>query len=314
MNSRERVFAAIDHKTPDRVPFNLRPSAEMVNRLRREQGDVDFAQFFGHDVRYVSLPLPERPEGIEDYDWLPRFPEVAVEACAREAKALRDEGLAVCSAYICGVFEHFKHWFGDERALTMPYEDPDRPERELDRIAEWKTDLYCAYARAGVDIVWIGDDVGSQKSLIMSPEQYRRWYRPRHARIIAALRAINPDVRIAFHCCGYITTLIPDLIEIGVDILEAVQAECMDLAELKRAFGRDITYWGGVGAQSVLARTTPEQVIEGVRATLAVMAPTGGYIAAPCHTLTDEVPWESVLAFHEAMRRYGAYPSPGEAP
>jgi len=95
-------------------------------------------------------------------------------------------------------------------------------------------------------------------------------------------------------------------------VLEAVQAETMDLGELKREFGRDISFWGGVGAQSVLARTTPEQVTEGVRETLRTMAPGGGYIAAPCHTLTDEVPWESVVAFHEAIVRYGSYPDPGE--
>jgi len=85
----------------------------------------------------------------------------------------------------------------------------------------------------------------------------------------------------------------------------------MDIDQLKREYGQDLSFWGAVGAQSVLARTTPAQVAEGVRRTLETMAPGGGYIAAPCHTLTEEVPWESVLAFHDAMRRYGAYPFPG---
>lgn len=85
----------------------------------------------------------------------------------------------------------------------------------------------------------------------------------------------------------------------------------MDIGQLKREFGRDITFWGGVGAQSILARTTPEQVAEGVRRTLCVMAPGGGYIAAPCHTLTEEAPWSSIVAFHQAVKDCGAYPSPG---
>jgi len=119
-------------------------------------------------------------------------------------------------------------------------------------------------------------------------------------------------VKIAFHSCGHVYPLVRDLIEIGVDILEAVQAETMDMALLKREFGRDICFWGGVGAQSVL-QGTPEQVLEGVRATLRIMAPGGGYIAAPCHTLTEEVPPDNIVAFHEALRRYGAYPRPGEA-
>ena len=89
---------------------------------------------------------------------------------------------------------------------------------------------------------------------------------------------------------------------------DELQIYAMDIAELKREYGRDICFWGGVGAQSVLARTTPEQVKAGVHETLRTMASGGGYIAAPCHTLTDEVSWESVIAFHEAVAEYGGYP------
>jgi uroporphyrinogen decarboxylase len=167
--------------------------------------------------------------------------------------------------------------------------------------------VYGAWVRTGVDVVWIGDDLGTQRSLVMSPSAYRQWYRPRHQRLIAHLKSIAPRVRVAFHCCGHVAPLIPDLIEIGVEILEAVQAETMDIALLKREYGRHICFWGGVGAQSVLARQSRAQVIEGVRRTLQIMMPGGGYIAAPCHTLTEEVSWESIAAYHEAVRRYRPY-------
>ena len=313
MTPRERVLLTLRHEEPDRVPFNLRPSDAMRQRLRAETGDpgVDFAEHFGHDVRYVSIVLPKRPDDVPLPEWTPRPSEEQIAACADEVRRLQARGLAVCGAYACGVFEQAKHWLGDAATLTLPYDEPARLTATLDRITEWKLAVYGAYARAGVDIVWIGDDLGAQRALIMSPLHYREWYRPRHERIVSELRRIRPDARIAFHCCGHVTPLIGDLIEAGVDILEAVQAEAMDIAHLKREFGRHIAFWGGVGAQSVLARTTPEQVVEGVRHTLRVMAPGGGYIAAPCHGLTDEVPWESIVAFHEAMRRFGAYPSPG---
>ena len=313
MNPRERVLTALNHEEADHVPYNLRPSNEMRERLQQEQRDpnIDFCEFFAHDIRYVQIPLPECPKDVAESEWVPRPTARGIATCAEEIQALHDRDLAVCSAYVCGVFEQAKHWLGDFETLTMPFEDPDRLEAVLDRITRWKMDVYGAYARAGVDIVWIGDDLGAQRSLIMSPDQYRQWYRPCHVRIVEHLRGIRPDLRIAFHCCGYVTPLIPDLIEMGIDILEAVQSECMDMGALKRDFGRDIAFWGAVGAQSTLARTTPEQVIEGVRRTLSVMGPGGGYIAAPCHTLTEEVPWESVVAFHEALQRYGAYPSPG---
>lgn len=315
MPSRERVLRALAHEEPDRVPHNLRPSEEMVARLRQEQNDphLDFADFFGHDIRYVGIPLPERPADVPKREWVPRPAAHDIAKCRGRAKVLQGRGLAVCSSYACGVFEQAKMWYGDAETLTMPHEDPARLERELDRITEWKMDIYAAYAEAGVDIVWMGDDLGMQRNLIMSPDQYRRWYRPCHLRIMERLRQTRSDVHIAFHCCGYVTTLIADLIDMGIDVLEAVQAECMDIGQLKREFGRELSFWGAVGAQSVLARTTPAQVIEGVRRTLAIMAPGGGYIAAPCHTLTEEVPWESVLAFHEAIRRYAAYASRPDA-
>ena len=311
MNSRERVLQTLSHREPDRVPCNLRPSEEMRARLRREQHDpaVDVADFFGHDIRYVGMALPKRPRDVPVREWMPRPTTEALARCREQTADLHTRGVAVCGAYTCGVFEQAKDWFGDVETLAMPYANPARLEHELERITAWKMDLYGAYASAGVDIVWMGDDLGMQRNLIMSPDHYRRWYRPCHLRMVEHIRRVRPSVRIAFHCCGYVTALIPDLIAIGIDILEAVQAECMDLGMLKREFGKDLSFWGGVGAQSVLARTTPQQVMAGVRRTLSIMSPGGGYIAAPCHTLTEEVSWESVLAFHEAVRRYGAYAS-----
>ena len=312
MNSRERVLTALSFTEPDRVPFNLRPSETMREILRQRVGDdgADFADYFSHDVRIVPLDVPPRtpPAGIPATEWTPGPTEQATVACAETIRSIQARGFAVCSGYHVGVFEQAKDWLGDAEALTMVYDDPATLRALLERITQWKMQVYGAYVHAGADIVHIGDDLGTQRGLVMNPETYREWYRPCHAELVRHFRGIRPDVKIAFHCCGHVTPLIPDLIDIGIDILEAVQAETMDISHLKREFGRDIAFWGAVGAQTVLARTTPEQVIEGVRQTLAIMAPGGGHIASPCHTLTDEVPWESVLAFHEAMRMYGAYP------
>lgn len=307
MTSRERVLTALSRREPDRVPFNLRTGPELVARLRAEVGDVDFAVHFGHDVRYVSLPLPTKPEGLPDCEWMPEPNEADIAAVRAATEALHAQDVAVCGSYFCGVYEQAKHWLGDEATMVGPYEDPVGFARVLDRITAWKASLYSAYAAAGVDLVWMGDDLGTQRALVMSPALYRAWYRPRHEAIIAAIRRESATARIAFHCCGHVTPLVGDLIDIGLDVLEAVQPEAMDLSTLKREFGRDISFWGGVGAQHVL-QGTPEEVRAGVRETLRIMAPGGGYIAAPCHTLTDDVPWESVLVFHEVLRDEGAYP------
>ena len=309
MNSRERVFTTIAHQEPDRVPYNLRPSPKMVEELRIEQNDpdLDFDEFFKHDIRYVRLILPEKPDDVPEQEWTPAPAHKEIARCVDHVKLLQERQTVVCGAYICGVFEQAKHWLGDEQTLTLPFDDPGRLETVLDRITEWKMSLYGTYVKAGVDIVWIGDDLGTQKSLVMSPGQYRQWYKPRHIRIVKHLRKINPDVLIAFHCCGFVTALVPDLIETGIDIQETVQAECMDIEKLKREFGKDLTFWGGVGTQSVMNKKTGDEIIEGVRRTLEIMAPGGGYIIAPCHDLTEDMSLENAKAYYEGVEKYGSY-------
>ena len=309
MTPHERVMTTLRHQEPDRVPFNMRLVAEVRDLFKRETGQIDFEAWLGCEVRYVSLGLPQCPEGTPAREWTPLPTEQQIAQVADRVEQHHAADLAVCSAYACGVYEQAKHWIGPEATIIGPYAEPKTFVEVLDEITDWKASVYAAYAEAGVDIVWMGDDLGTQRSLVMSPTQYRDWYRPRHEHIVDRIRRAQPDVRIVFHCCGHVTPLIPDLIDIGIDVLEAVQAETMDIAALKREFGRDISFWGAVGAQSVLARTTPEQVIEGVRRTLEVMAPGGGYIAAPCHTLTEEIPWPSVLAFRDAIQRFGDYPN-----
>jgi uroporphyrinogen decarboxylase len=309
MTPRQRVLSTVRHQQPDRVPFNIRLDDAVVERFKTEtrRCDGDHEAYFQYDLRRVGIRLPARPKDMPRPDWMPHPTTEAITECAGIASRLREQGLATYSGYVCGVFEEAKFWLGDVDTLTLPYDDPARMGTILDRITEYKMVLYGAYAHAGVDIVHIGDDLGAQSSLIMSPEQYRRWYRPRHEQIIEHLRSINPDVLIAFHCCGHVTPLLGDLIDLGVDILEAVQPEAMDIGELKQRYGQDITFWGGIGNQSVLARLKPDEVVESVGATLAVMKPGGGYLASPCHTITEDIPWENVTALVRAIQQYGGY-------
>ena len=179
--------------------------------------------------------------------------------------------------------------------------------------AEYLLDLFCdvhcfmarRYAEAGVDMVWLSEDMGMQDRLFMSPEMYRRWVKPRTKKVIDAAREVNPNIFIAQHHCGKVDELIPDFIEIGTNALNPIQPECMDPLDIKRRYGDVLTLWGTVGAQSVLPFGTPDEVRQTVRDNIRNLGYNGGFWIAPSQILEPEVPWENIEAFFEAVEEFG---------
>lgn len=300
MTSRDRVFTTISHNEPDRIPYNLRLSDSLKQYLKQKLGDIDFDEYFHHDIRYVKVRLKEEKMYIPD---LSAWDEVS-----DKTHKLQERGLIVCSGYHVGVFEELKGWLGDAEALIIMHEKPGEFFKILEQITEWKCKIYGGYVSSGVDIVWIGDDLGSQNTLIMNPVDYRKWYRPCHQQIIKYLRSIRSDIIIAYHSCGCILPIIPDLIEIGIDIFETVQPEVMDIKYLKNEYGKDLTFWGAIGQQCLLSCKISQQVIDGMKKVFHIMAPGGGFIVAPSNRLIEDISYENMLAFYNAIDRYGNYP------
>jgi uroporphyrinogen decarboxylase len=141
----------------------------------------------------------------------------------------------------------------------------------------------------------------------MNPTLYRRLVKPYHARMVQSVKRFSKPVLL--HSCGSVTAFIPDLIETGFDALHPIQvsAKDMDTAKLKREFGSDITFWGGVDTQRVLPLGTPHEVKEEVRRRIADLASGGGYILGAVHNIQAEVPAENILAMFEAAREFGKY-------
>lgn len=140
-----------------------------------------------------------------------------------------------------------------------------------------------ACARAGVDILCLGDDIGTQSRLMMSPATYRRWLQPRLRRVIETAKVINPGIVVQYHDCGHVTGLIPDLIAAGIDVLNPVQPESMDFAEIHRRFGGGLSFDGAIGTQTVMPFGSPAEVRAEVHRVLAIAGPAGGLVACP-HT------------------------------
>jgi uroporphyrinogen decarboxylase len=181
-----------------------------------------------------------------------------------------------------------------------------------ERILEWQVaywDMVLGQVGDYVDIVTLSEDLGAQNGLLMAPTTFRRIYKPRLRRLIEAIKK-KSRTRVYLHSCGSIYRLIPDLIEIGVDILNPVQVNAadMDSARLKREFGKDLTFWGGGCDPVVLQTGTPQEIVEEVKRRIHDLAAGGGFVFGSVHNIQANVPPENIVAMFDAAWEFGGYP------
>ena len=160
------------------------------------------------------------------------------------------------------------------------------------------------FVRCGVDILFLGDDIGMQESILMSEELYCKWIKPRQKAVIDAAKKINPDILIKYHSCGYIIPFIPHLIEIGVDILNPIQPECMNFEDIHNKYKDRLSFWGVIGTQSTMPYGSVDEVKEITTKALDIAGDHGGLIACPTHLLEPDVPWKNIVAYAQAISEY----------
>ncbi|NLE76279.1 MAG: hypothetical protein GX605_05950 [Chloroflexi bacterium] len=226
---------------------------------------------------------------------------------AQQVASFHAEGLAVRGEVDFAVFDTCWQLRGYQEFMVDLKVNLPLAEALMDHVEPLLVAQAGLWAQTGVDILLVGEDVGMQDRMIMRPDDWRRWIKPRLGRIIAAAKAARPDVIFAYHSDGYILPIIPDLIEIGVDVLNPVQPECMDPAEVKRQFGDRLAFWGTIGTQTTMPFGTPLDVREEVRLRIETVGQGGGLLIGPSHTLEPEVPWENIVAFVQAVREFGGY-------
>jgi uroporphyrinogen decarboxylase len=213
-----------------------------------------------------------------------------------------------------GVFEIALWMRGFENYFCDMLSNRSLAEALLDRILEIKM-AYWAHALelvgANVMMVSEADDLASQDRCLVRPELYRQLIKPRHTQLFSFIKKkAKVPVRIFYHSCGAIASLIPDLIESGIDVLNPVQVSAagMDTKELKKRFGRDITFYGGgVDTQRVLPHGTPQEVRDEVKRRIDDLAPGGGFIFNTVHNIQADVAPENIMAMWETLREYGVY-------
>ena len=265
-----------------------------------------FDEQMSYHRKIYPLDDPEvTPEQVDAYPFPDVFAEERYDGVAEGIAELHRRGLADLFFLEMTIFEKAWRIRGMENLLVDFLVRPAVAERVLDQVASRTRYIAGRYAAAGCDIICLGDDVGSERSMLMAPRLWRKWLKPRLAATVEAIKQANPATIVFYHSDGSIEPVVPDLVEIGIDVLNPVQPEAVDTPGLMRTYGSRLSFWGGIGVQTTLPFGAPEDVRRAVRDLIGNAGPQGGLVVAPSHVIEPDVPWENIEAFVEAVRLHG---------
>ena len=275
--------------------------------------------WFGPYLEVVHFPWAEftEVEQIEQYEWLDPDDPSRMDGVADRAKHLHEKTDFAVIGMVggpWGAFEICAHYMrGFDKFLVDLATRKDLAKAMMDkamRLAIEMNRVLLDEAGDYLDLVLVGDDLGHQHGLIMSPKMYRDLVKPRHKKIYSDIHKRAPHVKVLYHSCGAIEPMIDDLIEVGVDILNPLQplARGMESALLKKKYGDRICFHGGVDLQDAMAATgTLDDVRKEVETRLLAFAPRGGYIFAPAHNLQPDSTPEKIVEMYDHAEKKGKY-------
>jgi uroporphyrinogen decarboxylase len=272
----------------------------------------------GHWFSLIKHPMehidPPAEENISGFDWPDASDIRRIEGLRELALKYREQGKIVIIKGLCaGIFEMHQRLRGMTNALLEPFIYPDFSDRLAGKIADLKIEFWeMALDQLAdvVDIVAEGDDFGTQDSQLIDPDQFRMFYKPHITRIMQSIKRKAPQAKIMFHSCGNVRPILPDFIEIGIDILNPVHitAVGMEPVQLKKDFGKEMVFWGGgVDTQHVLPSGSTGVVTDNVKRNIDALAPGGGFVFATVHNIQAEVPPPNIMAMWNTLMDYGKY-------
>lgn len=336
MTQRQRIIDQINHKTTDFVPTaKLEFEGDVAERLDVHYGSTrwrDLVEEYDHILRVGcvnrdGLSVSDRSDYYTDVygnKWrADRRPLHLVENALTEP-SLEGFTFPVASDFLYpdwrdrleraraehpdkfivtglgfGMFVRSWTLRGFMDALSDTASEPEFYEELIEKICELHLSILDQLVTGPVDGCMFDGDWGDQRGILMGPERWRRFIKPRLARLYE--RVHREGKTTLHHSCGNVRDVIPDLIEIGLDVLQSVQPEAMNPYELKREFGADITFWGGLGSQRTVPFGTPREIREEINRLCTVMAEGGGYILGPAKALQTETPTENAAAVVESF-------------
>jgi len=252
-------------------------------------------------VRDTGNPL-KGVEDISSYKWPTAYIDDLFSHFA--SNDIKSEYLYSCGLQHLTIWERGFLLLGYENMLLDLYLNPERVNYVMDKITEFHVELANEFVKTETDSVRIGDDYGTQKALQMPPDIWRKSIGPRLKKIYSVYKGAG--ITIMQHSCGCITEIIPDLINMGLDVLHPIQPLAMDIKYLANEYGKDLTFFGGIDTQQLLPYSKPEEVRSAVRQCVDILGRHGKYIIAPSQEIMLDVPTENIIALIEAIREFRA--------
>lgn len=298
-----------------------------INRIPNEynsQNDTDIHEL-GFELKnsskseiasIVSNPLRGASiSEISNYDWPDPEDKKRFKGLKEKAKKLAEEteyAIASYKATLFGIFDLACAMRGMDQFLIDLITDKKLAETLLDKIYEFNFRVYEGLLdEVGqyLDLVEFNDDLGTQNNLIISPEMYRKHVKPIHRKMVEMFKMKAKNAKVFLHCCGSVYDIIPDFIEIGIDVLNPIQplADKMDSSRLKKEFGKDISFQGGIDLQYALSGSISD-IEKEVKERIKSLAPGGGYVLSTANNLTKDIPLENIFRLYEIAKEYGKYP------
>ena len=254
------------------------------------------------DIMWFDVGIPPAPLGFDGADMQIR---------KRYAKDMRrSTDKAIYGLFGGNFYEGVQMIMKMDYAMLNLAAEPELMHTFLDKLLEIhmrNLENYLESCGDEIDVIGFGDDMGMQHGPQISTAMYREFFKPRHAALWGYAKKLKPNIKLCLHCCGGVEPLLGDIIDAGMDAINPVQSVCdgMDLAELKKNYGRDITFWGGgCDTQVILPKGTPEQVRDHVLKNLDIMFKDGGYVFQQVHNILADIPPENIVAMFQAVREF----------